>query len=99
MLAKRSVTEEKLASWLETVCCILDAVSWLEKAALLPDDICVLKSEKITDQERIITLQNQLIIQQQDQLKSVQEIVQTTVHNSVKTEMKTYAFTVSKSCT
>ena len=101
LLAKRSVTKEKLASWLETVCCILDqhAVPWLEKAASLPEDISVLKNEKITDQERIITLQNQLIIQQQDQLKSVQEIVQTTVHDSVKTEMKTYASTVSKSCT
>ena len=73
LLAKRSVTKEKLASWLETVCCILDqhVVPWLEKAASLPKDISVLKNEKITDQERILTLQNQLIIQQQDQLKSV----------------------------
>ena len=64
LLAKRSVTKEKLASCLETVCCILDqhAVPWLEKAASLPEDISVLKKEKITDQERIITLQNQFII-------------------------------------
>ena len=40
-----------------------------------------------------------MIIQQQDQLKSVQETVQTTVHDSAKTGMKTYASTVSKSCT
>ena len=49
------------------------------KAALMPEDISVLKIEKITDQGRIITLQNQLIIQQQNQLNLVQETVQTTV--------------------
>ena len=47
LLAKLSVTKTKLATWLETVCCILDqyAMPWLEKAALLVEEIGKLKVE------------------------------------------------------
>ena len=56
LLAKRSVTKEKLAAWLETACCVLDqfAIPWLEKAAPLAQELGDLKDEKISDQEIII---------------------------------------------
>ena len=96
LLAKRSVTKEKLACWLETVCCIFDqyAIPWLEKAAPLAEELRVMKEEKISDQVTIINLQNKVIEKQDESLKSVQNAVQTTV----KTEMKSYATAVSKSC-
>ena len=96
LLAKRSITKEKLATWLETVCCILDqyAIPWLEKTAPFPEEIGKLKDEKISDQETIINLQNKVIEKQEESLKSVQSAVQTTV----ETEMKSYASAVSKSC-
>ena len=94
LLAKRSITKEKLATWLETVCCILDqyAIPWLEKTAPFPEEIGKLKDEKISDQETIINLQNKVIEKQEESLKSVQSAVQTTV----ETEMKSYASAVSK---
>ena len=96
LLAKRSITKEKLATWLETVCCVLDqyAIPWLEKTALFPEELGKLKDEKISDQETIINLQNKVIEKQEESLKSVQSAVQTTV----ETEMKSYASAVSKSC-
>ena len=53
LLAKRRTTKEKLAVWIETMCCILDqyAIPWLEKAAPLSDEVEKLKSEKIVDQK------------------------------------------------
>ena len=58
LLVKRSTTKEKLAVWLETVCCILDqhAIPWLEKAAPLSDEVEKLKSENIADQKTVISL-------------------------------------------
>ena len=96
LLAKRSITKEKLATWLETVCCILDqyAIPWLEKTAPFPEELGKLKDEKISDQETIINLQNKVIEKQEESLKSVQSAVQTTV----ETEMKSYSSAVSKSC-
>ena len=90
LLAKRSVTKEKLASWLETVCCILDqhTMPWLEKAAPLTEELGKLKDEKIS--ETIISLQNNVIKKQEDSLRSVQ--------TTVETGMKSYASVVSKSC-
>ena len=96
LLAKRSVTKEKLASWLETVCFILDqyAIPGLDKATLLSDEVESLKNEKISDQRSIISLQGQLIDKHEDNVKSVQSAIQTTV----ETEMKTYASAVTRSC-
>ena len=96
LLAKRSVTKEKLASWLETVCFILDqyAIPGLDKATLLSDEVESLKNEKISDQRKIISLQGQLIDKHEDNVKSVQSAIQTTV----ETEMKTYASAVTRSC-
>ena len=96
LVAKRSVTKETLASWLETVCYVLDqfAVPWLEKAAPLVEELADLKNEKISDQETIINLQTKVIEKQEECLESVRHAVQSTV----ETEMKSYASAVSKSC-
>ena len=96
LFAKCSVTKEKLASWLETVCHILDqfAIPWLDKAAPLSEDVVTLKNDKISDQRKIISLQGQLIKKHEDSDMSVQSVAQTTMEN----EMKTYASAVSKSC-
>ena len=96
MLAKRTTTKEKLAVWLETVCCILDqyAIPWLEKAAPLSDEVEKLKSEKIADQKTVISLQNKLIEAHEKNVESVQNVVKTTV----ETEMTNYASAVTKSC-
>ena len=60
LLAKGSVTSEKLVTWLETVFCNLDqyAMPWLEKAAPLAEELGKLKDENISDrdQETIINL-------------------------------------------
>ena len=77
LLAKRSVTKEKLASWLETVCCILDeyAISGLDEAALVSEEVESLKNEKISDERSIISLQSQLTEKHEDGVKSVQSKV------------------------
>ena len=96
LVAKRSVTKDTLASWLETVCYVLDqfAVPWLEKAAPLVKELADLKNDKIADQETIINLQAKVIEKQEERLDSVRHAVQSTV----ETEMKSYASAVSKSC-
>ena len=96
LLAKRKTTKEKLAVWLETVCCIMDqyVIPWLEKAAPLSDEVEKLKSENIDDQKTVISLQNKLIEAHEKNVESVQNVVKTTV----ETEMKTYASAVTKSC-
>ena len=80
---KWSVTKEKLATWLETVCCILDhhAMSWLDKAVPLAEELGKLKVEKICEQETIINLLNKVIEKQEDSLRSVQNADQTTVES------------------
>jgi hypothetical protein len=63
-LNKRSVTKEKLAEWLETVCYILDSYSVpLLKKAVSAIDRCAkrideLQKEKIDDQKGIIQLKD-----------------------------------------
>ena len=93
---KRGITKEKLISWLETVCCILDnfAVPLLEKGVDLFDNVEKFKDEKIEDQKSIIELQQKLILKKEEELITVQ----TTVQNTVQAEMKTYSSVVSKSC-
>ena len=110
----RHVTKEKLAGWLETVAHILDqyCIPWLQKAAPLAEevrqlrsDVGSLKAENADYQKRIIDLQNQLIVKQEEQLTSVKSTVEAemktysaAVKETVGTEMKTYSSAVSKSC-
>ena len=88
MLAKRKTTKEKLAVWLETVCCILDqyVIPWLEKAAPLSDEVEKLNSEKIDDQKTVISLQNKLIEAHEKNVESVQNVVETTVETRNRNE-------------
>ena len=90
------MTNGKLATWLETVCCILDqyAIPGLNKAALFSEELESLTNEKIADQRSIISLQGLLIEKHENSLNSVQSTFQTTV----ETEMKTYALAVTRSC-
>jgi len=87
---KKGITKEKLGEWLETVCHLLDefCLPWLQRA---DDDIQTLNCEKLADQRKVIDLQNQLIVKQEEQLSAVK--------TTVTTEMKTYSAAVSKSCT
>jgi hypothetical protein len=87
---KKGITKEKLGEWLETVCHLLDefCLPWLQRA---DDDIQTLNCEKLADQRKVIDLQNQLIVKQEEQLSAVK--------TTVATEMKTYSAAVSKSCT
>ncbi len=95
-MAKKTITREKLTSWLETVCFILDscAVPLLEKGVDVLRTAEELKSEKVTDQKTIIELQGKLIDKREEELAAVQTSVQTTV----KSEMQSYSSAVTKSC-
>ena len=96
----RSVTKDKLIEWLETACYLLDTCSipLLEKATKEVGKIDKLLEEKIDDQKSIIDLQEKLLKQKEDGLKSVETVVQSAVKNelksvqtAVKTEMKSYS--------
>ena len=91
-LNKRNITKDKLISWLETVCFILDtySVPLLKNAVTVAERADDLKEEKISDQKSIIELQQKLIEKKDAELNNVQKTVQT--------EMKTYSSVVSKSC-
>ena len=91
-MAKKTVTREKLISWLETVSSILDsfAVPLLHSAAEMYEDNQNLKDERIRDQDAIIKLQEKLIEKREEEISSVQ--------TTVKTELKSYSSVVSKSC-
>ena len=90
-LNKRSVTEEKLIGWLETVCYVLNSVSVpaLQSAVPILEQVKNLKNEKIEDQSTIIKLQQQLIEEKDDELEAVGKTVQN--------EMLSYFSVVSKS--
>ena len=111
------ITKGKIAEWLETVCHILDmfSIPWLQKAAPLSEEVHDLRIEAATLKTEnsmyhyltvsIITLQNQLIEKQDEQLKSVKSTVQRELKtlqdqlseeqekrgNSVKTELKSHS--------
>ena len=91
-LNKRNITKDKLISWLETMCFILDtySVPLLKNAVTVAERADDLKEEKILDQKSIIELQQKLIEKKDAELNNVQKTVQT--------EMKTYSSVVSKSC-
>ena len=85
LLAKRNVTKEKLASWLETVCFSFDqyAITCLDKAVLMSEEVESLKNEKISEKRSIVSLQGQLIEKHEDSVKSVQSVIQTTVETDI----------------
>ena len=91
-MAKKTVTRDKLISWLETVCCILDsfALPLLDCGTGMIDDYQKLKDEKILHQETIIKLQDKLIEKRETETSSVQ--------STVKTELQSYSAVVSQSC-
>lgn len=91
-MAKKTVTRDKLISWLETVCCILDsfALPLLDCGVGMIEDFQKLKDEKIQDQKTIIKLQDKLIEKREEEISSVQ--------STVKTELKSYSAVVSQSC-
>ncbi len=91
-MGRRTITKDKLAGWLETVCCILDsyAVPLLEKGEPLLERIEQLQEEKIKDQETIINLQGKLIEKREDEISAMKA--------TVESEMKTYSSAVTKTC-
>ena len=91
-MAKKTVTRDKLVTWLETVCCILDsfALPLLNCGVGMIEDFQEMKDEKIKDQETIIKLQDKLIEKREKEISSVQ--------STVKTELKSYSAVVSQSC-
>ncbi len=91
-MGKKAITKDKLAGWLETVCCILDsyAVPLLEKGESLLERIDLLQEEKIKDQTTIINLQSKVIEKREDELSAMK--------STLKSEIKTYSSAVSKSC-
>ena len=91
-MAKKTVTREKLISWVETLNCILNSyvVPLLENAVEMQSEYQTLKDEKIKDQETIINLQNKLIEKKDDEINSMKSTVQT--------ELKSYSSALSQSC-
>ena len=91
-MTKKTITRDKLISWVETLNFILDGrvVPLLEKAAEMQSDYQKLKDEKIKDQETIIHLQNQLVEKKDEEINSMKSTVQT--------ELKSYSSALSQSC-
>ena len=91
-LEKKSITKDMLIGWLETVSYILDSFSvpLLENAVPIVDRISELQGDKINDQAKILELQRDLILRRDNELKAVQ--------NTVQTKMKSYSSVVAKNC-
>ena len=85
-----------MSEWLETVCVILNAYASpvLDAANNMAEELGKLKDEKISDQQKIIVLQEELIKKKEEELTSVQTTVQTTL----KSEMKSYSTAVKSTC-
>ena len=97
---KRTVTRDRLCEWLATLCFTLNrfASAHLQMAVERIDE---LNTSRISDQQKVIDLQNKLIEKREEELSSLKE----TVHNEVKlvqsmvqTEMKSYSSALTKSC-
>ena len=91
-MAKKTITRDKLISWVETLNRILDGhvVPLLEIAVEMQSEYQKLKDEKIKDQEMIIHLQNQLVEKKDEEINSMKSTVQT--------ELKSYSSALSQSC-
>ncbi len=84
-LNKPSITKAELIEWLETAVYLLDRVSLplLNFAYDQKEELDELKNEKISDQKKIIELQENLIKEKDVNLDAVQK--------TVETEMKSYS--------
>ena len=87
----RDIKKEQLAEWLYTAVYLLDRCSLplMGLAAKQNGQIEKLKDEKITDQDKIIELQNKLIKKKDEELNVV---------NTVSSELKSYSSVLRESC-
>ena len=88
----REIKKEQLAEWLYTAYYLLDRCSLplMGLAAKQNGQLEKLKNEKISDQEKIIELQNKLIEKKDEELNVVK--------NTVSTELKSYSSVLRESC-
>ena len=87
-----NIKKEQLSEWLYTAFYLLDRCSMplMDLAAKQNGQLEKLKDEKITDQAKIIQLQNQVIEKKNEELKVVKE--------TVSSELKTYSSVLRESC-
>ena len=103
---RRTVTKEKTCQWLSSVCDLLESVFPLLETA--SDEISNLKTEKISDANKIIELQKQLIEKQEKAMAEIVEMQNTMTKKKeenlvelksvVQTEMKSYSSMLQKTC-
>ena len=88
----REIKKEQLAEWLYTAYYLLDRCSLplMGLAAKQNGQLEKLKNEKISDQEKIIELQNKLIEKKDEELIVVKD--------TVSTELKSYSSVLRESC-
>ena len=91
-LNKPQITKAQLLEWLETTVFLLDCCSLplLDFATDQKQELDDLKTEKISDQKKIIELQNQLIEKKNAELQTVQQ--------TVKSELQSYSSVLQKKC-
>ncbi len=104
-LNKKTITKDKLCVWLESAICLLNSFC----APVLSEaqsDIVKLKEEKVSDQKKIIQLQDKLIEKKDEELEAVKSSVQSTVKDSIQStvqtalqsEIKTFSSVVEGTC-
>ncbi len=82
-----------LTSWLVQACVYLtDQVTMMKE---LQEEVVTLKSDLLDSQSSVIKLQEQLLVCKDEQLKSVQEAVKSTVEETVQSGMKSYSDAVA----
>ena len=91
-LNKPSITKAVLLEWLETAVYILDdfCIPLMHFAVDTTEELDELKSDKISDQKKIIELQGQIIDKKEAEIRSV--------HETVEKELKTYSSVLEKNC-
>ena len=96
-LSKRGlITKDTLCTWLDPICALLNecCIPLVECTLPVYEECEELKTDKIKDQSKIIELQEELISKKEEELKIVKE----SVESKVKSEIKSYASAVSKTC-
>ncbi len=96
-LHKNKITKDMLCVWLESAICILNSYC----SPVLEDvkyKIEELQSEKLTNQQKIIDLQDKLIVKKDEELANVQKTVQSTVQSTVQCELKSYSSALTNTC-
>ena len=98
----REIKREQLAEWLYTAFYLLDRCSLplMGLAAKQNGQLKKLKDEKITDQSKMIELQNKLIKKKNEELNVVKDTVSTKLksYSSVLRESCSAALELEKSC-